>query len=285
MHRSNSCRNDIVIRGTLVALVASALACGRPGGGSTAKSVTPPDSIPTAISVGGGPLVSGTFSGTMRRSYDVGAFRISRRPTTVAEYRACVASGGCSEPASRVVECTSPGPRDYIDRATYAEKAGDALPVTCTTIEQANDFCAWVGASLPTMTEWQLAARGTSPMPYAWGMAAPTCATHPATNATSNVTPCAEGIDVAVAFSAGGHPAGASASGMEDILLTHGELLGASVDAQFSACAPPHVGCVAHGSSPGNIEAFAPVATHSPENEEGTSGITAGFRCVWRGSK
>ena len=274
-------------RGALVALLAATttrLGCAQKESAEHAPKAAP-DQIPSAVTVPGGPLLSGTAVGTMRRSYDVAPFRIARSPIRVAEYRACVAAGACKAPASRIQECRTPGPRHFLDRATYDVEGGESLPVTCATAEQAASFCGWVGGALPTMTEWQLAARGGDPAPFSWGRATATCAVHPATDAVGESAPCALDGNLAAAFAVGKHPAGASPFGMEDVLLTRGEILAASDDAQFSACTAPHVACIVHGVVTGGIDAFAPVARNAAAVDDGASGVTAGFRCVWRGSK
>ena len=263
---------------------AVAVACGQQP--QSAPAAAPANEIPKSVSVAGGQLVSGTARGLLRANSTVSAFTISQYPTTVAEYRECVAAGACSEPASRHAECIAPGPRTYLDRATYDLKGGESLPVTCALLEQARSYCQWVGGDLPTMAQWELAVRGNQPAEFAWGATPASCNLHPAVGETATTSPCARQPSLLIPnHSVGAHHSGASPFGVEDVLLTRGELLVASGDAQFSACQPPMNGCVASGVVPGGIDGFTPIVSHSAESEAGTSGITAGFRCVWSNLK
>jgi serine/threonine protein kinase/formylglycine-generating enzyme required for sulfatase activity len=52
----------------------------------------------------------------------------------------------------------------------YGREPGyDALPVTGVTWEEAAEYAEWHGKRLPTMHEWEKAARGTSGALYPWG--------------------------------------------------------------------------------------------------------------------
>jgi formylglycine-generating enzyme required for sulfatase activity len=272
-------------RGALrIALVAVGIvACSHSPSGPTAPSA---DEVPGRVSIAGGQLVSGTASGVLRENYSMAGFGVSKYPVTVAEYRECVAAGACSEPASQHAECVAPGPQRYLDRATYGVKGGDKLPVTCTLLEQARAYCQWVGGDLPTLAQWELAARGSQPSEFPWGAVPPTCPVHPAVGESFERSPCSrETASVIPNHSVGAHHDGASPTGVEDVLLTRGELIVASSDAQFSSCQPPMTGCTASGARPGAIETFVPIVAHPAESEKGISGTTAGFRCVWSNSK
>lgn len=77
---------------------------------------------------------------------------------TNTHYNACVEAGGCIRPK-------------------FASKFTDAAfadhPVVYVDWNQANIYCEWRGARLPTEAEWEKAARGTDSRTYPWGNNAP----------------------------------------------------------------------------------------------------------------
>jgi sulfatase-modifying factor enzyme 1 len=68
----------------------------------------------------------------------------------------------CSPAASDDIACNWP-----------KRKAKGEHPINCVTVEQAEAYCAYESARLPTVAEWQLAAGGPEKRPYPWG------STHP----------------------------------------------------------------------------------------------------------
>ncbi len=90
------------------------------------------------------------------------AYYIDKHDVTVAEYRDCVTTGGCKQPASSG-ECNWGKP----DRETH--------PINCVDWNGALTYCTWARKRLPTEAEWEKAARGTDGRVYPWGNAMPSC--------------------------------------------------------------------------------------------------------------
>jgi serine/threonine-protein kinase len=87
-------------------------------------------------------------------------FWIDRTETTNEQYARCVADGGCQP----------------VPLAADPRLGQDKLPVAGVTWYDAQAYCAWVGARLPTESQWEYAARGPDQVIYPRGDQAPDCA-------------------------------------------------------------------------------------------------------------
>ena len=80
-------------------------------------------------------------------------------------YAQCVAAGKCSEPAK-----SDTGPKSH-----YGDPAFKEFPVVGVTWNQADAFCKFQDAHLPSEAEWEKTARGFFGNPFPWGPAEAAC--------------------------------------------------------------------------------------------------------------
>jgi len=263
------------LRGVLVALVGMGLGCDESDG------ISPPTEADfyESVHVTGGKFSIGFANGTLHSSREIEAFSILKHPVTVGQFRACVAAGACQVPREEGCLISAPG---ELDRPNY-RSGSDHVPITCVEPSGAAAYCAWLGAALPTLEEWMVAARGPAIRRFAWGDAAPSCDQHPRGTRRSSDDKDARAVSCEPAadrFEVGKHPQGASTSAMEDVLLTQGELLRGTHDAPYLACR--RANCSVYGLTSGAIDSVHAVGLAAGGKLSPSPTIDS-FRCAWKG--
>lgn len=94
------------------------------------------------------------------------AFLVDKYEVTNAQYKVCVAGGGCTVP-SLIIDY--PWTFYEAGKEWYKDPSRDDYPVVGLTWKQSNEYCRWAGKRLPTSAEWEKAARGADGRTYPWG--------------------------------------------------------------------------------------------------------------------
>ncbi|MFO0552391.1 MAG: SUMF1/EgtB/PvdO family nonheme iron enzyme [Polyangiaceae bacterium] len=140
----------------------------------------PVKEAPSACPAGMQRIEGGTLD-TLERGRDVAisSFCIDEHEVTVAEFRACVASGKCARECAPGAACPEVPARTDWDNpeedARVSQFCNGAAkddrgqhPVNCVSFGEAESFCAAQEKRLPTGDEWEWAARGAR-VPSPWG--------------------------------------------------------------------------------------------------------------------
>lgn len=103
------------------------------------------------------------------RTVELAAFCIDQTEVTVSQYDLCVADGACEAPLHQNVPTG-----DTPEELECNDRKGDRgnYPINCVDWVLSDTYCGWLGARLPTVDEWEYAARGDSRI-YPWGNTPP----------------------------------------------------------------------------------------------------------------
>jgi formylglycine-generating enzyme required for sulfatase activity len=127
---------------------------------------TPPQEVPSRprvidgmemVFIQGGEFLMGSDASAFHperpeRLVTLDEYWIDRTEVSNAQYRRCVENGGCAEP-----------------KAWHDPQFNADNQPALVSWDDAQTYCRWAGARLPTEAEWEKAARGTDGRTWPWG--------------------------------------------------------------------------------------------------------------------
>jgi len=156
------------------------------------------------------------------RQITLSAFWVDKTEVTTAMYAKCVEAGGCKPAAAT-------------DRFCNRGKDGrEQHPINCVRWDQADIYCKWAGARLPTEAEWEKAARGADGRTYPWGNDPPSCQYAIWYDAETETHACGE----LGSWRVGSKPDGASPYGAVDMAGNVWEWVADGYEAGFYGSSP-----------------------------------------------
>ncbi len=189
-------------------------------------------------------------------------------------YALCVKAGACQAPG----QSSSSSSSRYYGNSQFTD-----YPVIYVNWTDADGYCAWAGAHLPTEAQWEKAARGTDARTYPWGNAVLNCSLGNFGQAKGNTkTNCVDDTSAV-----GTYPSGASPYGALDMAGNVWEWVNDWFDGAYYANSPVSnpqgpsggVNRSLRGGGWDTLSDFYPSAYRS-RNNPGYSSNDTGFRCA-----